>query len=550
MPFQKILSVVFFVFIGFRSFGYQISNPDNSSLIFIENKNQWSDDVYFSAQLPVGAIYLYDNSFRFFLTDVERLSHKHKKYEDRQLYENGDKACIEEKGIQNHSYNVNFVNANTKVSPFGKGKTKQYYNYFLGADSTKWASKAHGYTEVNYENLYNAIDLKVYSRYKLPKYDFVVRPGGNPSDILLQYNGVDDIYVFNDQLYIETSLGLVKEDVPVVYQIIDGERISVNAKYVLDCDVLSFQFPEGYNDHEELIIDPLLIFSTYSGSSADNWGNTATPGENGKFYSGGITNHFRGDGSGGSNFLGEFPSTIGAYQTTWGGIWDVAIIKYDSTGSQVEYATYLGGSGSEVPHSIIMDNDENLVIFGTTNSTDFPTTSNAYLKSFQGGVSHETILGEIFANGSDVFVAKLSKDGSQLMASTYFGGNGNDGQNLSISPLTKNYGDEQRGEVFIDEQNNIYISSVTNSKNLFDATPKSFDKSYNGGLSDAILVKFNSELSDVVFGGYFGGAGADASYAIKIGSDNTVYFAGGTDSHDLPITNGTLCETLNGNVDG
>ena len=512
--------------------------------VFIENKGQWDEQYLYSTITPAGNLFLSKNSFHFRITDVERFDQLHQHRHDFEMYESGDVRESCEDSLQNHYYLIDFLNSNPNPRVKGNGISHQYFNYFIGAESSKWASKAYGYESVTYENIYPGIELVVNSIQSSPKYDFIVQASADPSVIKMKYEGPMDLYIYNNQLYIETSLGLVREDQPYAYQIIDNERVEIPANFILNCDTLSFEFPDGYNEAYELIIDPLLIFSTYSGSAADNWGNTATPGENGKLYSGGIANHYRNGG-----LLGEFPATPGAYQTTWGGVWDIAIIKYDSSGSQMEYATYLGGNGTEVPHSIIMDHNEDLVIFGTTNSLNFPTTAGAYLRSFQGGTPHSTILAQYFDEGSDMFIAKLSKDGTELKASTYFGGNGNDGQNLQSSELTKNYGDQQRGEVIVDEENNIYVSSVSSSESLFENVSKSFHSSYNGGDSDAILIKMNPDLSELTFGGYLGGLLEDTGFSVRVNSEGLIYAAGGTASINFPVTK-ALDTIFNGNIDG
>lgn len=513
---------------------------------FIENKKQWPASIIFSADLSSGKVYLKNNGFQYLLYDKEAIANIHLQSHSEKMYENGNEECFEEVAIAKHQYLVNFLNSNENPKILGNQPFPEYYNYFIGNNSSNWASKVKAYNTVLYKELYQGIDMRVYSSGIDLKYDLIINPGGNNNEIALEYEGLDEMYIYDGDLIIETSLGIVREQKPYAYQDIDGNHIPVTCNYVLECGVLSFEFPHGYDEQHPVVIDPLLIFSTYSGSNADNWGNTATPGENGKLYSGGITNHIRN----GLN-LGEFPATIGAFQTSWGGIWDVAIIKYDSSGSEIEYATYLGGSGSEVPHSMIMDNDENLIIMGSTNSTDFPTTSNGYLKDFQGGEPLNTILGETFINGSDIFIAKLSRDGAVLRGATYFGGINNDGQNRTGGPLTRNYGDQQRGEVFIDDDDDIYISSVTKSENLFDdAMITSFDRSYNGGDSDGILVKFDKQLENIVWGGYLGGARDDTAFALKVNGDGQVYVAGGTNSVDFITSTGSLNETALGAEDG
>lgn len=530
----------------------QGGNGKRGGIKFIENRNQWHDSTLYSAQLQSGTLDLRNNALLYYLYDKEAIRDLHFKSHEGKVYESSGEECEDELQIKRHQYLVSFINSNDDPKVSGNEPFPEYYNYFLGKDTSNWASHAKAYNSITYNGLYDGIDMRMYSVGSDLKYDLIVNPQGQIEDVSLQYTGLDDLYIFKGDLVMETSLGVVREKRPYAYQDIDGVHMPVVCNYILDCDLLSFDFPEGYNKQYSVVIDPLLIFSTYSGSNADNWGNTATPGEAGTLYSGGITNHFRGtDANNNPLFLGEFPATDGTFQTEWGGIWDVAIIKYDSSGTKMEYATYLGGSGSEVPHSMIMDHEENLVIMGSTNSIDFPTTVGAYQENFQGGTSHSTILGQVFTNGSDIFIAKLNKDGTMLKESTYFGGTENDGQNRIGGSLTRNYGDEQRGEVFINDQNDIFISSVTKSRNLFDdMSINSFGRDYNGGESDGIIVKFDHQLKKPKWGGYLGGSNDDTALAVKINQDDQVYIAGGTNSNDFPTSSGSLHQNLQGAEDG
>ncbi|MDH5474302.1 MAG: PKD domain-containing protein [Cyclobacteriaceae bacterium] len=538
MPLQKIVSIVLFVLISSKSFGYQVSEKNTPGLVFIENKNQWSDNIKYSTQIGNGVMNISDKGFHFIIQDVARLEELHTQSHVVGFYEYGEYECNEETKIDNHSYNVSFVGAK-KPHITSQGKTSQYYNYFIGNDSSKWVSYAYGYEIVNYNEIYKNINLSVYSKGMSPKYDFEVNPGGNVKDVQLAYDGVDDIYLFNNQLYIETSLGLVVEDKPYAYQIVDGKRVEVPVKYELDCNVLSFDTPEGYNQNYSLIIDPLLIFSTYSGSTADNWGNSATPGENGTLFSAGVTNL--------GNTGGTFPATGGAYQTVWGGEYDATIIKFDSTGSQMLFATYLGGSAAETPHSIVMNTAGELVIFGTTSSTNFPTTTNAYDRTFNGGVP--TTLTVQYANGSDIFISKLSNDGAQLLASTFVGGEQNDGINLTNRELTENYGDQLRGDVTTDDNNNIYVSSTSQSTNF--PIVNGFQTALSTVIAnDAVLLKMDNNLSSIIWSSFLGGNGEDAALSIQLDMDNNVFVAGGTTSYNFPTTTNSYDTTYNGGVDG
>ena len=150
----------------------------------------------------------------------------------------------------------------------------------------------------------------------------------------------------------------------------------MEARFAAIDDVVSFSFPKGYDKSSRLIIDPELIFSTYSGSTADNWGFTATYDDEGNLYSGGIVADT------------GYPVTTGVFQPDHGGEWDVGILKYDPTGKNLLWATYLGGTFSETPQSIIVNSKGELIIYGTTSSPDFPMTANSFNANFLGGESY------------------------------------------------------------------------------------------------------------------------------------------------------------------
>ncbi len=165
----------------------------------------------------------------------------------------------------------------------------QYYNYFLGTDPGEWKSYVHGFEGFFYPSFYPGIDLKVYAEGGNLKYDFILEPGVDPSAIQWHYNGADLISLHDGDLEIKTPLASLIEKKPLAYQFIDGRRKIIRADYTINDGVLSFRIIDDYDHCVPLVIDPLLIFSTYSGSTADNWGSTATPGEHGMLYSSGIT---------------------------------------------------------------------------------------------------------------------------------------------------------------------------------------------------------------------------------------------------------------------
>lgn len=505
---------------------------------FIENKNQWPEQIDFSARVPGGRMFIGPGGFNYYFLDEARLQELHEGSHEKVIQES-DGRPLDDQMINGSSLAVTFVNANSTLTPEAFGKSSEYYNYFLGGDTCRWASRAYAFNGIVYSSLYDGIDLKIYSSGMNVKYDFIVRPETDVSQILLRYSGADLLHIDpSGDLIVKTSLGDIIEKKPVAYQYIGGKKTLVECQYVLKGNQLSFSFANGYDPCFELVIDPLLIFATYSGSTADNWGSTATPGEHGNLYSAGVTN---------LTPVGAFPATQGAFQTNYGGIYDIGILKYDSAGQNLLYATYLGGSETESAHSLVMNSKEELIVLGTTGSFDFPTTSNAFNRLFKGGTRVTGVVVP-YSVGTDMFVARISKNGDKLLASTLLGGSENDGLNPLRGALEKNYGDQLRGDVITDSDDNVYISSVTSSLDF--PVANGLDNTYNGGPTDAIIAKLNTELSQVIWSTYLGGSGADASQTLKFDKNNNIFVAGGTTSADFPVSPGSYQSQIGGDADG
>jgi hypothetical protein len=502
-------------------------------LKFIENKNQWPEHIDFAARTPGGRLMLSPGQFSLYLFDQQD-DHAHD-HMDHPVNESDGRA---ENMKDAHHVRITFPGSSTASRPIPSVKAKEYYNFFLGNDQSKWASRANAWHNIVYPDIYEGVDLRITSVQSNLKYDFIVKPDASTNSIQIQVDGADELRLENGNVFIGTSVGQLIEKKPFTYQVIDGVVCEVRSEYVLEDNVLRFYFPDGYDACYELVIDPLLIFSTYSGSNADNWGSTATPGERGTLYSAGIVRALG----------GTFPATPGAFQVQFGGGYDVAILKYDSTGSQLVYASHLGGTSNETPHSLVTDYNGDLIVLGTTSSLDFPTSEMALRKTFAGGSFTASNVIEQYPNGSDIFVTRISSAGDELKASTFLGGSGNDGLNPISGPLTRNYGDEMRGDVITDSLGYVYISSVTSSVD-FPAI-NSFSTAYKGGSTDAILVKLNPMLEHIEWSSFLGGSGVDASHTLKIDSMKSVYIAGGTTSLNFPVTAGVYQSLFAGGADG
>jgi len=399
---------------------------------FKENKGQWENNVLFKAKLPGGQLYLEQNklTYQFYNeNDIVRIGDLHHGWIKN--------PQASDSIINLHAFEVQFLNAQI---PFTRAQhpCADYENYFIGNDSTKWASNVKKYQDVTYQNLYQGIDLKLYSANDNGfKYDFIVAPNADANQIQLQYNGQNNLSINKEgQLMVTTSVNTLVEQKPYAYQLINGKEKEVKCNFKLEGNTLSFDFPKGYNKSLPLIIDPALIFASYSGSTIDNWGFTSTFDQAGSLYGGGVA------------FGLGYPTTLGAFQITYnGGYTDVSITKFNKFGTDLIYSTYIGGSSRDNPHSLIVNHNNELVVFGTTQSINFPTTSS-YDFTPNGGY--------------DIFVAKFGVNGNVLLGSTYVGGTSDDGMNYG-NPLKYNYADEYRGEVVVDANNYVYVASTTRS---------------------------------------------------------------------------------------
>ncbi|MBR4689563.1 MAG: gliding motility-associated C-terminal domain-containing protein [Bacteroidales bacterium] len=514
-----------------------------SAIYFTENKRQWQENVLFRSQLYGGYVFLEKNGLTYYFKDAESLQHRHAAEAPTKEFLDSSRTYFLETGkqlpfvhhhpdsVKAHAYQVRFTGMNSRVKIYGFNQNAYSENYIRGSNPKNWATDVQSYNDVMYNDLYKNIDLHLYGNATDLKYDFIVRPGGNPQKIRLDYSHIPSMKVQSDgTLVIQTSVNQVYEKKPFAYQIIGLDTVEIPCSYHLEHFTVTYDLG-AYNPSFNLYIDPDLIFSTYTGSTADNWGFTATYDSENNAYLGGIVEDF------------GFPVSLGAIQEDYaGGNWDIGLIKLDGTGQNRLYATYIGGKSCEMPHSLIVNSKNELLILGTTGSDDFPT-NNAYQSAFAGGdpiIYDNTIE---FENGVDIFVAKLAADGSEILSSTFLGGSKNDGINFSWETnleyghdsLYYNYGDGARGEIMVDDNDNVYIASTTFSPDF--PTLNGFQNSF-GGIQDGVVCKFSSDLSSLLWSTFIGGDSKDAAYSIDVDHTDGAYITGGTCSSSLPFPDG------------
>ncbi|UYZ62757.1 DUF7948 domain-containing protein [Hymenobacter weizhouensis] len=501
-----------------------------ASLEFVENRGQWDSRVRYAAALPAGRLFLTSTGFTYTFVDPAALRAAH------------DHAPAPTEMLRGHAYTVAFEGGNAQATVQGTQPTAEVRSYFLGNDAGHWASQVPGFRQASYAAVYPGIDVKLYenSQQQL-EYDFLVAAGAKPEAIRLRYQGQAGLELTPEgSLRIRTSVGDVTEQAPRAWQVsASGERTPVACSFQLRQGVVSFRLG-SYNRRQPLIIDPTVVFSSFTGSTGDNWGFTATYDQEGNLYSGGVA------------FAPGYPVSPGAYQTTFGGAGDVAIIKYRTsvTGPSARlYATYLGGSETDAPHSLVVNNRNELVILGTTSSRNFPVSSTAVQRTFRGGPGvgplGSGVTGQMgYPNGSDLFVATLSPAGTSLVAATYLGGTRNDGLNAG---LVNSYGDQFRGDVITDGDNNVYLSTTTQSS---DFPLQAASQGTLNGPSDAVVCRLPRALDRLTWSTYLGGSGEDAAFSVKLAADRSVYVAGGTASTNFPTTAGALQRTSPGGRNG
>lgn len=436
--------------------------------------------------------------------------------------------------VNSHAYKVNFLNAAANPQIIADKPVQTYNNYFIGNDPSKWVTGAKMYLGITVKDIYPNVDIRYYSQSGQVKYDLIVKPGADLSKIALKYDGINKLQTKGKELMVPTSVGTLKELEPYSYQYIDNGRKQVSNRYLVKDNIVRFDV-KNYDRSSTLVIDPTLIFCSFSGSTVDNWGFTATYGPDGSMYGGGIV------------FGGGFPVSVGAYQTKYGGgtgeVWDIGIIKLTPDGSNRVYATYIGGTGNEQPHSLVVDNAGNLIIAGRTNSVDYPVTPGT--GSFGKG------------GAFDIVVTKLNASGTALIGSKKIGGVSDDGVNISTtrkaSSLQQNYGDDGRSEVILDGAGNIIVASCTqsNSAKPEDQFPIFGGQStFGGGVQDGVLLILPPDVSAISYSTYLGGDKNDAAYVVSIHPINgEIYVGGGTESTNFPGAGG-ISGSNHGSIDG
>jgi hypothetical protein len=440
-------------------------------------------------------------------------------------------------------------------------------SYFIGNDPSKHRSNLPTYRYVSLGEVWSGIEVRLKATQKTVEKLFYVKPGADHSKIVVEVGGAKGLKLSKDgEIIIQTGLGDLKLSKPIAWQEKDGKKLPVEVSYKL-IGKNRYSFVVAKADPSlPVVIDPILA-STFIGGSGgdigysialDSSGNVYVTGSTGSSnypttYGAYDTTH-NGDydvfvsklsnnlsqllastfigGSGGdvgysialdssgnvyvtgSTGSSNYPTTYGAYDTTYNGAIDVFVSKLSNNLSQLLASTFIGGSGDDIGYSIALDSSGNVYVTGSAWSSNYPTTYGAYDTSHNGGY--------------DVFVSKLSNNLSQLLASTFIGGSSWEfGRSIAL-----------------DSSGNVYVTGYTYSSD-YPTTYGAYDTTHNGDY-DVFVSKLSNNLSQLLASTFIGGSGDDVGYSIALDSSGNVYVTGSTRSSNYPTTSGVYDTSHNG----
>ncbi len=381
-----------------------------------------------------------------------------------------------------------------QISAAGSVATRTHY--IRGRDPSKWVSDAPHFEKVRYSGLYAGIDALFYDNQGSLEYDLIVAPGADPKQIKLSVTGGSSVRVGPDgELIVGTDQGEIKQLAPRIYQEHDGARQAISGRYSVEGRLARIEIG-AYDPTRTLVIDPVLIYSTYLGGTAT--------GQNNQFYD------IAADSSGniyvtGQTGADDYPLANPIQDTNMGGTNEAVVSKIDPTGSFLIYSTYIGGESNETGWGIAVGADGCAYVGGRSSSDDFPITDGAF---------------EDECTVNCPFVLKLSPMGDSLVYSTFVGAG--DGHALAIDPLGQ-----------------AYITGRTAAANDFPL--KNADQEEHGGGFDAFVAKLNAGGSDLIYSTFLGGSSEDnlsGEPDIWVDADQNAYITGTTRSTDFPVLNG------------
>jgi len=391
------------------------------------------------------------------------------------------------------------VGANAEAKLVGLDELPGKSNYFIGNDPKKWRTGIPHYGKVRYQEVYPGVDLVFYGNPRQLEYDFVVSPGADPQTITLAFEGADKLEIDAEgNLILHVSGGHLIQRSPIIHQEISGMRQAITGHYVLrDTDRVGVHVA-SYDRARPLIIDPVLVYSTFLGGNVSDIGRAIAVDATGNAYVTGSTN----------SSTATFPTTVGAFDTAQNGGLDAFVTKLNAAGSALVYSTVLGGSGDDQGFGIAVDGTNRAYVTGVTDSgagTPFPTIAGSFDTTGNGA--------------TDAFVTRLDNAGATLEYSTFLGSNAAD----------------QGNGIAVDAANRAYVTGVTDSGagTPFPTIAGSFDTTGNGA-TDAFVTRLDNAGATLEYSTFLGSNAADQGNGIAVDGVGNAYITGDTSSADFP----------------
>jgi uncharacterized protein (TIGR03437 family) len=390
-------------------------------------------------------------------------------------------------------FRMKLVGANPASQAEGAEPQIAKSNYFVGNDPVKWRTGVANYGRLRFSDVYPAIDLVYYGNDGQLEYDWIVRAGADPSKIRLKFAGVTKMRVDpGGDLVLDTPNGEVREKKPVVYQTEQPKEIA--GRYVIrSAREVGIEI-NAYDRRKDLVIDPVLVYSTFLGGSQTDNGLSIAMDKAGNTY---VT---------GSTTSNNFPTVhpIQGKRASTDESQDVFVTKINAAGSAIIYSTYLGGSWGDVGYSIAVDSAGNAYVTGYTQSSDFPT-ANPIQGAYAGG-------------DQSAFVTKINAAGSALVYFTYLGGG---------------FGAYGYG-IAVDAAGDAYVTGTAGGGNFPVANAMQTLPSVGG--YNGFVSKINPAGSGFIYSTFLSGDGGSTATAITADSAGNAYVTG-TAGNGFPTFN-------------
>jgi hypothetical protein len=398
-------------------------------------------------------------------------------------------------------------NPNSKLEPFKRLET--VISFFKGNDPSNWHTNVPVWGGVRYKGLYPGVDLVLEGEGGRIKMRWDAQPGAELERLRLRVEGAREVSIEGGNLVLVTDVGEFSLRLPVLEGVngrLEVEEIP-GEDGAVSYEVSSPWTEKGEAPPTSAADEPSdLLYATFLGGveNPELWegGYAVVVGADGSAYVTGYTEAI------------DFPTTLGAFDTSHNGWRDAFVVKLNPNGSSLSYGTFIGGSSYDYGYGIAVDGGGNAYVTGETYSSDFPTTTGAFDTSHNGD--------------RDAFVVKLDPNGSSLFYGTFIGGS------------DKDWG----WGIAIDGGGNAYVTGETDSSD-FPTTPGAFDTSRNGD-ADAFVVKLNPNGSSLSYGTFIGGSSRDYGEGIAVDGGGNAYVTGLTGSSDFPTTSGAFDTSYNG----